>query len=824
MLERFLHDMRFAVRSLRRSPTASVVAALSIALGIGANTAIFSMLDAILWRPLPVADPGALVQLHALQPRTGTAVALPARVVQAMREQRDTFAGVTVDDWDGVAVRLDGAAERAIAEVVTADYFTTLGVRPFAGQFFPRGADGSGWEPVAVVSHDSFVRRLNGDRSRIGGSIRINGHGFRVIGVSPPEFRGANIGAAPDLRLPMMLQPGMQAAVMPGFTLLDQSGRRFAAPLARLQAGVSRAEAQSRLQAVVTHLWTDLGQPGEAPPDLRLLDGSRGRAALPSWIAPALAATLAGTLGLLVIACVNVANLFAARAAGRVRELGVRVAVGASRGRLVRQLLSEGVLIAGIGAGLGLALARWTTAVLLRWLPTSGTPVAIDVALDVRVLVYTALVALLTAAICGALPAIQAFRLDPVVSLRAGDGSVRGRLWGRRASVVVQVAFTLVLVVGAGLLARSLERLQASEAGYDGDAILLFSMKHVREGTARFVEADVRRFLQDLAPRVAELPSILAASVIASGEATAIPGTDFVRGDSIVVQREDRSTVRLEAMGDRVGPAFFRMFGLTVLAGRPLTDRDTEGSPPVVVITDAFARDLYGDSPAIGRRIRFDAGSPAYEVVGVISSRPYDTPAAPGRRVYLLPLGQGAIPVMPTLAVKVPPSQAGAAEAEVRRALHTLDPDLPIFNVRSAATQSARALARERLTAALFACFGAVALLLAAIGLYGVIASDVARRVPELAVRIALGARRSDVRRMVVLDTLRLVLAGIVLGLPLAYLPARLCAPALHGLSPGDPTVFVASLMVIFAIGACAGWLPARRAAETDVVRVMRAH
>ncbi len=827
-LEPLLQDVRFGIRTLRRSPVASVIAVLSMALGIGATTAIFSMLHAIAWKPLPVTEPGSLVQIRAVQKDTGKQTGLPAVVIRALRDQRDVLAGVAVDNWDGVALRVGDSAERAIAEVVTADFFTTAGVTPFLGSYFPSGADGSAWEPVTVISHDFFTRRLNGDDGVIGQSVRVNGYPFRIIGVSPRGFFGLNVGQSPDLRIPMMLEPGRQARLMPTFTLLDQSTRRFGTPVARLQPGVTREQAEARLQTAMGHIWADVGRPGEASPQIHLLDGSRGRAAVPAWITWVLVAMLAGAALLLLIACVNVVNLFAARAIGRRREFGVRVAIGATRGRLVQQLLTESVLIASAGAALGFLIAQWGSGLLLRWLPQSSTPIVLALDLDARVLLFTGAVAVLTAVVCGVAPAIQASRLDPLVSLKAdaADTSINShRPWGRRSSVVMQVALTFVLVVGAGLLARSLQNIQAPAAGYDGDAVLLFSMKHARDGNVRYVEADVRRFLRDLPHRVAEVPGILDASIIASGEATGIPGTGLIKGGPNVFERDDRTTVRLDVMDDRVSPSFFRMFQLAALAGRTFTDADTDGTPRVVIITDALARDLFGRPFPIGRQLRVAAGAsaPAYEIVGVISSRPYDTPSTPGTRAYLLPLGQDHVPVMPTLAVKVLPAHAAAAIGDVRRLLQTLDPDLPIFNVRTATQQRHRALAQERLATMLFTGFGALALGLASIGVYGVISADVARRVPEIGIRIALGAPQGRVVRSVVADTLRLVLLGIALGLPLAYALARLGASALHGLRPDDPVVFAGTLFVITAVGMLAGWVPARRAARTDPVRAMRA-
>ena len=825
--EQAVRDLRFGVRALRRSPAASAVAVLSVALGIGANTAIFSMLNAIAWRPLQVANPEALVQLQALEPGTGNEIGLPAPVLRELRRQRQVFTGIAFDSSDGLAGRIGDRTDRVIGEVVTGDFFRVLGVPLFLGTNFSPNADGAAWEPSAIVSYDFFSRRLNADGGIVGQSIFLNGYEFRIIGVSPPGFSGLNVGQSPDVRVPMMLEPGMQARRMPALKLLDQSTRGFGRAVARLQPGVNRAQAEAATQLTVQHLWPGAGRPREAPPLVRLIDGSRGRLAAPHWIQRVLAATLAGTGLLLLIACLNVANLFLARAAARRREFGVRLAIGASRSALVRQLLTESVLVVGAAAMLGLLVAQWGSQLLLSWLPHSSTPLVLDVEPDARVLLFASAVTMLTGLLFGIAPALQASRVDVLVSMKADASGARymGRPgWGRRASVVMQVALTLVLLAGAGLLIRTVQGIQASDPGHDGRRVLLFSMKPVRDGNVRYTDAAVRRLLRDLVERAAALPGVAAASLIGSGEASAVPGTTVWRGDQTIVQSERDAAIRVEAFTDEVSPSYFQMFDLPVLAGRTFTDADDQRAPKVVVVTDALARDLFGAASPVGRRVRFGAGGEAtdYEIAGVVSGRRFDTPQRPGTRAYFVPLGQERVPVMPTLAVRIRSADVAAAIRDVQRLCQELDPNLPVFNIRNAATQRDRALAQERLATLLFTAFGGLALLLAAIGLYGVIACDVARRIPEIAVRLAIGAERRSLIRMVMTDSLRLVLIGVVLGLPLAYAGTQLAANALH-LASDDTLVFLATVLVIVVVGVVAGWLPARRAARVDPVSVLRA-
>jgi predicted permease len=396
--------------------------------------------------------------------------------------------------------------------------------------------------------------------------------------------------------------------------------------------------------------------------------------------------------------------------------------------------------------------------------------------------------------------------------------------WGRRASVVTQAALTFVLLSGAGLLIRTIQGIQTPDPGYDRRRVLLFSMKPVRDGNVRYTDADVRRLLQDLVQRAAALPSVAAASLIGSGEASAVPGTTVWRGGETIVQGGRNAAIRVEAFTDEVSPSYFQMFDLPVLAGRTFTDADDERAAKVVVVTDALAGDVFGAANPVGRRVRFGAGRQAteYEIAGVVSGQRFDTPQRPGTRAYFLPLGQDRVPVMPTLAVKTRSADVAAAVREVQRVCQELDPHLPVFNIRSAATQRDRALAQERLATLLFTAFGGLALLLAAIGLYGIIACDVARRIPEIAVRLAIGAERRSLIRMMMTDSLRLVLIGVGLGLPLAYAGTRLAGHALH-LPADDSVVFLATVLVMAVVGAVASWLPARRAARVDPVSVLRA-
>ena len=828
MLERLLQDIRFGVRTMRRNPAVTAAAVLSMALGIGANTAVFTMLNAVLWRTLPVADPSALVEVRAFARDTGREAGVRTPVLRWLDEQRDAFAGVAAYESDGLACRFGNRTERVVGEVVTANYFSVMGVRPFLGSYFREGQDRAGWEPVVVLSHDFFVRRLVGDRGAIGSLVYLNGYAFRVIGIAPSGFHGYDVGGSPDLWMPMMLEPGLQARMMPALGLLDQSSRNMTVLVARLRPGVTREQAQTAAELAVQRGWPQVGEPGHDAPRLRLTDGSRGLLQVPSWLQRYLSVMIAGTALLLAIACVNVANLLLARAVARQREMGVRLAIGANRGRVMRQLLTESVVIASIGCGLGLIVAYWAAGGLLALLPQGSEPLVLETRPDTRILVFTVAVSLLTAIAFGLAPAVQALRVDPLVSLRAessGGGVSRAVSRLRRATVVAQVALALVLTVGAGLLTRSLQHVRATQAGYADDEVVLFSTKPVQDGGVRYSEAQLWTLFDVMLRDVGALPGVAGVTAIGSGEAIAVPGTSVLHGRGpVTIGKDDGTTTRVPLVQDWVSPSFFQTFRMSALAGRVFTETDDAAAPPVVVITDALARALFGATSPIGRRIRMSAnpGARAFEIVGVVASAPYDSARTPGTAVCLFPFAQGGKPVITTLVVRAAGGHAGGLIPTVERALHAIDRDLPVFNVRTAGTQRDRDLAKDRLLSILFRAFGVLALVLATIGLYGVLAYAVAQRTTEIGLRMALGAERGAIERLVFANTLRLVLLGLAIGLPLAYGAARLAASELNGVAAHDPLVLGGSVLLILGIGLFAGWLPARRAAGINPIVALR--
>jgi predicted permease len=828
-LETLLQDVRYGLRTMRRSPVFAAVAVLSLGLGLGANTAIFTLLNAVLWRRLPVERPEQLVQIETIETGTGRGRGVPSALLRGLQEHGDVFAGVVASIPDGLALRFEGRTERVVGEVVTANYFSVLGVRPFLGRYFGKGSDGAGWEAVAVLSYDFFQRRLGADPAVLGKIIHLNGYPFMVVGVSPPGFFGLEVGQSPEVRLPMMLEPGMQGRIMPALNLLDPRNEAFVDPMARLRPGVTHEQAEAATDVLFQGLFaadpeTSAGRYSVLR--VRLLDGSRGISGVADLQWPLLIVMSVAGLVLLV-ACVNVGHLLLARAAARQREMAVRVAIGAGRERLVRQLLTESLLIAGSGGLLGFAFAQWG-AVGLRalLLPPSDVPPLLDLRPDPRVLAFSAGLSLTTAILFGLAPALQASRPDLTAALKPDTAALGGS--GRRrlghALVVAEVALALVLVAGAGLFLRSLRNLKLVDP--DGtDRVLMFSMKPVRDGKVRYTEGQLQRLFPEILRRVETLPGVAAASVTSGKEGVAVPGVRrLARSNRTQIQKEDQTTVTVDLrMAEGVTSAFFGMFRITPLAGRTFTDADHGHA--VLVISDALARDLFGSDDPIGRRIRVGRqrlSDEPWEVVGVVPSAPYDFPGSPMARLCFLPFAPERFDPISTLLVETTLTETGGLVRVVLRELQTLDKELPVFNVRTVATQIDRGRRSERLVAILSSAFGGLAVLLAAIGLYGVIAYAVARRTREIGIRVALGAERRSVVWMVLRDTLRLVFLGILVGLPLSYAAGRLVAAELHGVAPHDPAVLAASLLLMIVCAVTAAWLPARRASAVDPMVALR--
>ncbi|HEX5724089.1 MAG TPA: ABC transporter permease [Longimicrobiaceae bacterium] len=807
-MDSLLHDLRYALRSFARTPGFALVAVASLALGIGANTAIFATIEAALLRPLPVPAPGglALVSLD----RGGDVT--PNFSYESYRRiaADPALAGALTFSPQPLDLAGEGGTERLSAELVSDNYFRLLGVAPGRGRAFT--AAGTGAPALeAVLGHDLWRTRFAADPAVVGKPVRLNGQVFTVVGVAPEGFRGLVRGADPALWVPVTAQP----LLTPGSDYVNDPGISWLFVAGRLAPGVTHAQAAERLNAAMRAR----DAAGEVPADWRMLaePGSHGFGYLlsgterPLWL-------LLGAVGfVLLIACANVANLLLARTAARRRELAVRASLGAGRGRLARQLLTETVLLALAGGAVGVLMAFWTTNVLAGFRPPAGESVRLDTGPSLPVLAFCLGLALLTGTVLGAVAALRAGRGDLVPALKAQPGSDGGgRIGVRGVLVATQVALAVVLLVGAGLFLRSLRNLQAVDPGFGARNVLLAS---VDLESAGYDAERGRAFYDRLLEAVRGLPGVEGATLAR----TVTPQPGGSRYDGMEV--EGYVPAEGEVVGfdvNVVGAGYFETLDVPLLRGRGFTAADREGAPRVMVVNETMARRYWPGADPLGRYVRLgtESTAPRLQVVGVARDGKYrGLREEPTTNAYF-PLAQAFRPSM-TLLVRArgePAALAGAVRAEVR----VLDPSLAVFDVRTLREHLGQAMSQERMAATLVTGFGSLALLLAAVGVFGVLAYWVAQRSREIGIRMALGASRRGVLRLVLGRGMAFVAAGLAAGIAAAFALTRLAGSLLYGVSPTDPATFAAVAAVLGGVALLAGWLPAARAARVDPMVALR--
>ena len=817
-LETIWQDLRYGARGLRRSPGFTIVAAITLALGIGANSAIFSLVNALLLRPLPASAPEELVAVYTSDhsgPLYGSSSYLD---YVDFRDRNQLLAGLVAyrpTPFNLSADAADGHSERVFGEVVSGNYFSVLGVVPAPGRgFLPSEDRVAGARAVAVVSHGLWQRRFGGDPGVIGSEVRLNGHPFTIVGVAPEGFTGLIRGLGADLWVPMM----MHAQAVPGSDDLTQRGSRALFVIGRLAPGATIEQARARFGAIAADLhagfrdlWTDVR--GE-PRAITVVPESGARvfpqAREPVVIFMALLMTVVGLV--LLIACASVANLLLARASARRREMAVRSALGAGRARLVRQLLTESLLLGLLGGAGGLLLALWGTQLLMAFEPPVPVPVALDLDIDWRVIGFTTALALATSMLVGLAPALAASRPDLASALRddAGAGGSHGGRF-RRSLVVAQVTLSLVLLVGAGLFLRSLQSAAAIPLGFDPSGVLTMSVDLQLQG---FGEAREREFQRALLERVRALPGVTAASLAVELPLGLMGGTR--RGitiDGYAAQAGEDTEVSTTT----VAPGYFEAMRIPLLRGRTFDDRDAPGAPGAVIVNQAFARRYWPGQDPLGKTIRMGDG--ALAVVGLVADGKYVTLGEEPRPFFYLPLLQDHASSATLIARAGDPV---AALASVREVVRGLDRDLPVHDVKTLTDHLSLSLLPARLAAAVLGVIGLVALGLAGLGLYGVITYSVAQRTREIGLRVALGARRRDVVRLIVGQGMKLTAIGLLLGLVLAGAAARALSSLLYGVSPGDPATFAGVTALLAGVALLACYLPARRAARVEPMTALR--
>ena len=818
-------DLRDAFRALRATPVVTVVAILSLGLGIGANTAIFSILDSLMIRALPVKEPQRLVVL-GIGNQGRDSWTNP--IWEQIRERQGLFDGAFA--WSSTRFNLSQTTQTEYADGVWASgrFFDVLGVAPIRGRMFTEADDRRGGGPdgpVAVISYNFWQSRFAGTPDVIGRTLTIERVTYTVIGVAPPGFFGVDVGRTFDIAIPIGTEPLIRGKE----SSLDRRSNWWLSVMVRLKSGQSVDSAVGALRGVQPQI-----REATIPPNFReedqkqylseafgLTPAATGNSSLRDRYQKALLTLMVVVSLVLVIACANIANLLLARATARRHEMSVRLALGASRFRLTRQLLAESLLLAGCGAALGLVFAHWGSQLLIRQLSTSTNTVFLDMGIDWRVLGFTAGVAAVTALLFGTAPAFRASRVEPNEALKEqGRGVIGDSRFGiGNLLVVVQVALSLILLAAAGLFVRTFTSLANLSLGFDRNPVLVASVNATRSG----VEPDRRPDLYErLRQAAAAVPGVASA---AASAVTPVSGSTWQfaieRIDDRVLSDKDRGVyVNL------ISPGWFQTFGTGMLGGRDFTGRDTKGAQHVVIVNEAFARKFTDGQNPIGHHFR----EPEYperpavdrEIVGYVKDAVYRSLRAPVPPTMYIPIAQQPQPP-PGISISV--RAAGGSPAlltkSVAAALTSVNPNITL-TFRPLAEQVNNSLIQERVVAIMSGFFGGLALLLAGLGLYGVTSYAVNRRRTELGIRLALGAGPGGVIRLVLRRVAILVSLGVILGSVVSLWVGRFVTTLLYGLQPRDPLTLVGAAVVLGLIGVLAGWLPARRASRIDPARVLR--
>jgi predicted permease len=839
----FWQDLRYGARMLIKKPGFTFVAVLTLALGIGANTALFSLVDAVLLKMLPVKKPeelvlfrwatgqramfgmhnGSITRDPAPGQRLGTSISYPA--FEQLRANNQTLSDIfAFAPMEQLNVNVDGQAEIASAQLVTGGYFAGLGARTFLGRGITSDDDQASANPVAVISHRYWQRRFGQDASVVGKTINVNNVPFTIVGVTAPGFHGAmEIGDSPELSVPMALEPRL----IQGRSEMNEAWYWWVRVMGRLKPGVSAEQVRAELEVVFQQNalagWNAL-PPNRRPPDygerelprMQVVSGAQGLTNVREAYQRPLRLLMVVVGLVLLIACANVANLLLARAATRRQEIAVRLALGAGRFRLVRQLLTESVLLAFCGGALGWMLAWWAKDLLTVWHPWRGNGLEVDLRLDWRVFGFTAAVAMGAGILFGLAPALRATRIDLTPALKENVRGARGSLSALGKSLVVaQVALSLLLLVGAGLFVRTLRNLEIVELGFNADNLLLFRVDPRLNG---YDNEQVARVYQQLIERIEAVPGVRSATMSrhpllsgssANGPAYAQGGVPQTAADSIVYQQ-------------RVRWNFFETMEIPLVAGRLLTAQDDERAPRVAVINQTMARRFFGAENPLGRRFGFGRteNSGQIEIVGVVKDAKYTGQRDEIPSTAYLPYRQQSLGQM-NFEVKTSGDPNIALNA-VREAVRQVDRNLPLFDVKTQSEQADQALAQERLFARLTSFFGLLALVLASIGLYGVMSYSVAQRTREIAIRMALGATQSVILRRSAGQGMLLAVAGIVIGTAAAVGLTRFISSFLFGVAPNDPLTFIVIALLLTFVALMACWIPARRAAKVDPMIALR--
>jgi predicted permease len=830
MIQSFWQDVRYGIRQLFKDPAFTLVAAASLALGIGANTAIFQLVNAIRLKSLPVRDPQELVSVNFAKNSSlgGWWSSRSARMTYSqfdqIRQNQQGFVGVIA--WSAARFNMAQGGEPHFAEglYVSGDFFQQLGVGSALGRMFtPQEDDINACSAGAVLSYPFWQRQFGGVPNVLGQTITLDKHAFPIIGVSDPSFFGTEVGNRFDVAIPICADRMMAE---------DNKGRIpvphafWLSAMARLKPGWTPKRATAQLRAVSPVIMkatlppvykTDqakryLNNKLEAESAGIGVSGLRRQYERTLWV-------LMATTGLvLLIACANLANLLLARASVRQGEIAVRLAIGASRGRLIRQLLVESLLLAAIGTALGVGLAQLLSRGLVNFMNTADNPIFVGIGMDWRLLGFTAAIAIVTCILFGLAPALQATGLSPVTAIRAGGRSLtagRERFGLRRVLMVVQVAFSVVLLVGALLFVQSLHNLMTTDSGFKPEGIMTVGISFAEMPKARRHSLNLE-LLQRLSTRI---------GVVSAAQVDMTPVSGSGWNNDIGPDGSTAASSGKEAFLNRVGPGYFRTMGTPLLAGREFTDADTLSSPKVAIVNQEFARKYFGGKNPVGHTFHLEAEAgkpePLFQIVGLVKNTKYYDISEDFRALGFFPTAQGEDPGPGSNFVIRVSGSPGAVINSTKAAIAEISPTIA-FEFKSFSKQLEESLLRERLMATLSGAFGILAVALATVGLYGVISYLVTRRRSEIGIRIALGADRGRVIFLVLREAMLLLGIGVVVGVVISVWVGRTAATLLYGLKPYDPVSLIGACLLLAGIALAASYVPARRAAALEPMVALR--
>ena len=832
-----LSDLKYAVRGLRRSPLFATVAILSLALGIGANTAIFTLIDQILLRKLPVSHPEQLVMLYQQGQNMGSNMGARAHsypLYQDLQQKAEPLSEVICRRLFETSVAIDNQTERVDTEMVSGNYFTMLGVKPAIGRVFNSQEDDQVFQghPVAVISYAYWDSRFARDPNVVGKKIRINDYPMTIVGVSQQGFSGLDPARTPMIRVPILMKPVM----VPEWAWLDPANRRarWVQVFGRLKPGYTVESAKAPIQGLFTQIrayemtlpaakeWSAYSREQFMKGKLLVAPADLGYSPLRNDFSTALVVLMCMVGLVLLIACANVANLLIARAFARQKEIAVRLSLGSSRGRLVRQLLVESLVLSIAGGALGVGVAFVLTRSLLAFIPSQDAPLLITPHPDVRILGFTLGLTFLTGIVFGLLPALRASRPDPWTTLKDTMGSIAGAggsLFLRKGLVTIQVALSFLLLFGAGLFVRSLQNLKTTDTGVALDNLVAFQISPALSG---YTNQRGHVFYTSLIERLRAMPGVTSVG----RAAVPILAGDEWDSSMAVEGHTAKDGEDMQAFMNALSPGYFTTMKISMLEGRDFKESDAreignDTSNGVAIVNRKFAQHFFPNQSAVGKHLGWGGGPKSklnIEIIGVVADSLYEGPREGVRRQVFVPAwGNGS-----TVFYLRTQSASTATYGQIRNVVREIDPAIPVYGMKTVESQLDETLLTDRLIAMLSAGFGMLATLLASIGLYGVMAFVVARRRKELGIRLALGAQPAFVIWMVMREVLLLLVIGLAVGIPSAMALGSYVATTLYGIQPRDPAIAAWTVVLLTVVSALAGLIPAQRASRIDPILALR--